>query len=85
MTCIDLLHEAAAEITRLRGGDGGDGADLRMRQLVIAPFTTETGSTYSVFALGEDGAVYRYDPGCEGWLPWPMKVATCKDKHKGKR
>lgn len=59
--------------------------EVRAKQLVIAPWEGDKGITYSTLILGEDGIVYRYDPGCEGWVPWSMKVAGCRDEHKGKR
>ena len=59
--------------------------EVRLTQLVIAPFATETGSSYSTLGLGADGVVYRYDPKCEGGIPWSMTIAGCRDDHKGKR
>lgn len=56
-----------------------------MKQILAAQFEGGTGLTYSVLALGEDGAVYRYDAKCEGWIRWSMKQAGCRDEHKGKR
>ena len=58
---------------------------IRFKQLVIAPWEGENGMTYSTLALGEDGKVYRYDPQCEGWIPWPDKIANCRMDHPGKR
>lgn len=58
---------------------------LKAVQLVIAPFSNAQGSTYSTLILADDGGVYRYDPHCEGWIPWPMTVADCRMEHKGKR
>ena len=61
-------------------------ATVKAVQLVIAPFSNPNGSSsYSTFILGDDGVVYRYDPHCEGWIPWPMTVADCRMEHKGKR
>ncbi len=60
-------------------------AEIRLAQIVVAPFTTDTGSSYSTIGLGVDGCVYRYDPKCEGWIPWSMSVATCREAHGGKR
>lgn len=48
--------------------------ELRMKQLLIAPWQGGTGLTYSTLALGTDGIVYRYDPKCGGWLKFPMKL-----------
>jgi hypothetical protein len=49
---------------------------LRMKQIAIAQFKTPKGvETYSTLALGEDGVVYRYDPGCCGWIA--MEMAAC--------
>lgn len=61
------------------------GRDLKMKQIAIGHFATEKGSSYSTLALGEDGAVYRYDPQCEGWIKWPMKKADCRMDHPGRR
>jgi len=59
---------------------------LKAKQIVVAPFQVVGGPrTYSVLALGSDGGVYRYDPKCKGWLPWPMEIATCIDDHMGGR
>ena len=60
-------------------------SEVRLKQIQIAPFTTPTGSSYSVLGLGEDGKVYRFDPKCDAWLPWSMRIANCKDEHKAKR
>lgn len=59
--------------------------EIQMVQIIIAPFTTESGSSYSTIGLGKDGAVYRYDPQCEGWIRWSMKAVDCRLNHKGKR
>lgn len=59
--------------------------EIRMQQIAAAPFSTKAGHSYSVLGLGVDGVVYRYDPQCEGWIPWPMKVATCRESHKARR
>lgn len=59
---------------------------LKVKQLLVAPFQALGSSlTYSVLALSEDGAVYRYDTKCKGWLPWSMDIATCIDEHAGGR
>ena len=58
---------------------------VRMKQIVVAPFTTERGSSYSTLGLGTDGKVYRYDPKCEGWIAWPMKLAGCRNDHPARR
>lgn len=50
---------------------------IRMKQIVIAPWDGNTGLTYSTLALGEDGYVYRYDVGCNGWIRYSMKEAEC--------
>lgn len=61
-------------------------SELKAAQIIVAPFQKVGGPlSYSIIALGVDGRVYRYDPKCEGWLPWSMKVATCIDDHKGHR
>lgn len=63
-----------------------DAADeVRLTQIVIAPFTTASGSSYSTLGLGTDGIVYRFDPECDGWIAWSMKKAGCRMKHKAKR
>jgi hypothetical protein len=59
--------------------------EVRLTQLVIAPFEIGGNQTYSTLGLGTDGVVYRYDPKCDGWIPWSMKVAGCRMDHKGKR
>lgn len=59
--------------------------EVRFKQILTPEFQTETGSTYSTLGLSEDGCVYRYDPKCEGWIPWSMKVAGCRNDHKAKR
>jgi hypothetical protein len=44
---------------------------LKLKQLVIAPFSAPGFPlSYSTLGLGIDGVVYRYDPKCEGWIPW---------------
>jgi hypothetical protein len=59
---------------------------LKMKQIVIAPFSTKEGITsYSTLALGVDGYVYRYDPQCQGWIQWSMKKVDCRLNHPGKR
>lgn len=59
--------------------------EVRFSQIVVAPFSTETGSSYSTLGLSVDGCVYRYDPKCEGWIPWSMTIANCRLDHVGKR
>ena len=58
---------------------------LKFKQIISAEWEGNYGQTYSIIALSEDGRVYRYDAKCEGWIPWSMDEATCKDDHKGKR
>lgn len=58
---------------------------LRFKQILAAQWEGDTGMTYSVLALSEDGKVYRYDPKCEGWIPWPDQETSCRENHKGKR
>lgn len=50
---------------------------LKMKQIFIAPWEGDGGLTYSTLALGEDGAVYRYDLACHGWIQYEMKPANC--------
>lgn len=50
---------------------------LKMKQILIAPWEGDKGLTYSTLALGEDGAVYRYDVGCNGWIRYKMEPAEC--------
>jgi hypothetical protein len=59
--------------------------EVRFVQIVIAPFTTDLGSSYSTLGLSTDGIVYRYDPKCEGWIAWSMTVSECRTEHKAKR
>jgi hypothetical protein len=59
---------------------------LKLKQLVIAPFSAPGFPlSYSTLGLGIDGVVYRYDPKCEGWIPWNMQVVGCRSTHKAKR
>jgi hypothetical protein len=58
---------------------------IKFKQILAAPFTTVTGASYSMFGLGTDGAVYRFDPQCDGWIPWSTNVVGCKTQHKAKR
>jgi hypothetical protein len=59
---------------------------IRMQTIVVAPFTGATGTlTYSTLGLSTDGRVYRYDPPCQGWIPWEMVAVTCAGTHKGNR
>lgn len=60
--------------------------EVRFQQCWVAPFQFPGGAlTYSTFGLSTDGKVYRFDPKCDGWIPWSMKVATCKNEHPHKR
>lgn len=59
--------------------------EVRMSQILAAQWQGDSGLSYSIFALGVDGAVYRYDPKCEGWIRWPMVEAGCRMDHKGRR
>lgn len=61
------------------------GNSVSFQQILIAPFTSSTGSSYSVLGLSKAGRVYRYDPKCEGWIPWSNTIASCKNKHPAKR
>jgi len=58
---------------------------IKMQQILAAPFNGTGGLTYSMFGLGRDGVVYRYDTQCEGWIPWPNKIANCRSKHPNKK
>jgi hypothetical protein len=62
-----------------------DQAEVRFKQIIVGQFTSDRGGGYSTLGLSEDGRVYRYDPHCEGWIPWPMKVASCRESHAGRR
>jgi hypothetical protein len=55
---------------------------LKMKQILSAPWDGRDGRTYSIFALGEDGVVYRFDGKCTGWIPQNMTIAECADTHK---
>lgn len=35
--------------------------------------------TYTIFALGEDGIVYRHDYQCGGWVAMSQEVVTHND------
>lgn len=59
--------------------------ELKVKSLHIAQWDSPKGRTYSTLAVGTDGKVYRYDPKCEGWIAWSMKIAGCRAKHPGKR
>jgi hypothetical protein len=61
--------------------------EVRFKQILAAQWTGATNGvqSYSMLGLSEDGRVFRYDPLCEGWIPWSMKIAGCKDSHKGRR
>jgi hypothetical protein len=58
---------------------------VKFAQIATAPFSTDTGSSYSVLGLSTGGRVYRFDPKCDAWIPWSNKVATCKKNHKAGR
>jgi len=59
--------------------------EIRLQTVVVAPWEGAKGLTYSILGLGVDGIVYRYDPGCEGWVAWSMQKAGCRDEHEGRR
>lgn len=51
---------------------------LKMKQILVAQWEGANGQlSYSTLALGEDGAVYRYDVACKGWIRYIMKPAKC--------
>jgi hypothetical protein len=77
----ELLHDIRVQWL----GEINPAGEIRMQQIVIAPFEGTLGASYSTLGLGTDGIVYRYDPKCEGWIPWSMKIAGCRASHKGKR
>lgn len=53
---------------------------LKMDQIVTGQFENLNGGTsYMVVGLSEDGAVYRYEKGLNGWVPLNM-VAVKKDQ-----
>jgi hypothetical protein len=58
---------------------------VKFSQIATAPFTSPTGSSYSVLGLSTGGRVYRFDPKCDAWIPWSNKIATCKKSHKAGR
>lgn len=48
--------------------------ELKFKQLVTGMFIGESGTgSYCIIGLAQDGKVYRYDTGCMGWFPLPMK------------
>lgn len=55
---------------------------IKVKQLVTGMFLNPIvencggGGSYCIIALSEDGKVYRYDTGCMGWFPLPMKTTT---------
>lgn len=57
---------------------------LKLKQLVIAPFTNTKAKvlTYSTLGLEEDGSVWRFDVQCQGWIPYNMEVAECKQHRR---
>ncbi len=59
--------------------------EVRFSQILAAPFATDAGASYSLIGLTPDGRVFRYDPKCEGWIPWPMSIAGCREQHEGRR
>jgi hypothetical protein len=59
--------------------------EVRFKQLLAGQFSTDGGISYSLIGLSEDGRVFRYDPKCSGWIPWPMTIAECREQHEGKR
>ncbi len=54
---------------------------LKIKQLIIAPFSINKNQSYSTLGLEEDGSVWRFDVACGGWIPYNMSVADCK-QHK---
>lgn len=56
--------------------------EITMKQISIAPWGNDGNTTYSIIGLGDDGAVYRFDKGCTGWVRLNMKLAECKVPHK---
>ncbi len=57
--------------------------EIEMKQIAIAPWDGSNGGrTYSVFGLGEDGKVYRFDGKCTGWIPQNMRIAPCAKEHR---
>lgn len=51
--------------------------NLKMQQIQIAQWLTDAGkSGFSVIGLGTDGAVYRYQAGEDGWVPFSMRKVT---------
>lgn len=56
---------------------------IKLKQLIVAPFTTTAKlSTYSTLGLEEDGSVWRFDVQCQGWIPYNMEVAECKQHRR---
>lgn len=48
---------------------------LKMDMIATAQFTGSTGNTsYMVIGLSEDGNVYRYEKGLNGWVPLNMEA-----------
>lgn len=75
----DLDHSTLTEAPQPR---------VKMRQILAAQFQSAGGGlTYSLFGLGRDGIVYRYDPQCVSWIPWPDEVSdeACRLRHLKKR
>lgn len=60
-------------------------SEVRFAQILAAPFATDAGASYSLVGLTHDGRVFRFDPKCQGWIPWPMAIAECREQHAAKR
>lgn len=51
--------------------------EVKFIQLIVAPWDGDNGRrTYSMFALGDDGRVYRQERAVGGWRPMAKRILT---------
>lgn len=56
-----------------------------MQQIIVAPWSSGKGSSYSIFGLTTEGKMFRYDRPCDNWLPCGMEIAVCYPEHEKAR
>jgi len=56
-------------------------SDLNVVQVVIAPWDDDRNKrTYSLFALGDDGRIYRLEKANGGWRPMAKRILTVEQR-----
>lgn len=57
-------------------------AELKFKQILGVQYESKGRLNGSLYGLGFNGRVYRWDGKCSGWIPYRMDIAECDSEHK---